>query len=90
MMDYCTRESTLNTCEGEVRTSSIKMDIQETYKILTEMDAVLNELGMIIKGPFNADKKQKDVNCLCEEARLVTALAYDCLNKLLEIKNSIV
>ena len=88
-MDYCARESTQNTCEGEVKTT-IKLDIQETYKILCETNSVLQDFAKIINGQNNEVKEHKDASCLWEEARLMTAMAYENLVRLQEIKGSII
>lgn len=93
MMDYRVTESTLNTCtpygEDEIRNTTIKSDIQETYKILCETNCVLRNFAQIINGETREEKKEKDASCLWEEARLMTALAYEDLQKLNEIKGSI-
>ena len=89
-MDYCARESTLNSCEDEIKNSTIKHDIQETFKILCETNAILQDFAQIINGQSHEEKVKKDANCLWEEARLMTALAYENLQKLLEIKGSII
>lgn len=88
-MDYCAKESTLQP-EGEIKSTSIKMDIQETYKVLSEMDSVLSEFESIVKGPLKGEDRRKDANCLCDEARMVTGLAYDCLQKILRIRECII
>lgn len=95
-MDYCARESTLNayeseakSCEGEAK-ATIKLDIQETYKILCETNQVLQDFAQIINGQNNEVKERKDASCLWEEARLMTAMAYENLVRLQEIKGSII
>ena len=89
-MDYCARESTLNTCDEEIRNSTIMADIQETFKILCETKSVLQDFSTIINGNTPDNNAKKDANCLWEEARMMTALAYENLQKLLEIKGSII
>ena len=96
-MDYCARESTLNAydgeakyCEDEVKNTTIKSDIQETYKILCETNQVLQDFAKIINGQNNEVKERKDASCLWEEARLMTAMAYENLVRLQEIKGSII
>ena len=74
----------------EVRNASIKMDIQEAYKILMEMDAMLSEFESIVCGHDPHDEKRKDACCLCDEARMVTGLAYENLQKILRIKNCVI
>lgn len=91
-MDYCARESTINTCQGEeavARDASIKMNIQETRKILMEMGCVLDEFAAIVNGQKREDKTPRDACSLWDEASMLTALAYENLQKILEIKNSI-
>ena len=90
MMDYCARESTLNSCEDEIRNATIKMDIQETTKILRETNCCLQEFAAIVNGGKQEDKTQKDAGSLWEEARMMTALAYENMQRLLEIKGSII
>ena len=88
-MDYCAKESTFQP-ECEVKDATIKTEIQETSKILNEMYLVLSEFGSIINGKFSEENKRKDANCLWEEARMMTALSYECLKKLNEIKGNII
>ena len=89
MMDYCARESTL--CEAEeVRTRSVKNDIQETKKILMEMQLVLCEFEAIVIGQRDEGDKPKEANCIADDARIVTGLAYSCLQRVNRIKESIV
>ena len=90
MMDYCARESTVNTCEEAIRNQTVKMSIQETFNILCEMNALLQDFSQIINGQTHEDKIKKDASCLWEEARQMTALAYENLQKLNEIKGSII
>ena len=89
-MDYCARESTLNPCE-EVREVSIKMNIQETFKILCEMNAALDEFNQIISGRTTEQKgPARDASSLWEESKMVASLAYENLHKLIEIKGKII
>jgi len=90
MMDYCAKESTLNTCEDEIKNATIKMDIQETYKIMCEMSNVLQDVGQIINGQTHEEKTNKSASCLWEEARMLTSLAYENLCKMREIFGSII
>lgn len=89
-MDYCARESTLNPVCEEVRDPTIKMSIQETYNILTEMNGKLNEFAQIVNGKPHEEKGQKPVSSLWDESRMLVALAYDNLQILDEIKKSII
>ena len=90
-MDYCAMESTLIDNRGEVgRDQTIQMSIQETYKILREMNDKLEEFGSIVNGSKHEDKAPRDASCLWDEARLLVALAYENLQKLNEIKKSII
>lgn len=92
MMDYCVKESTLNTatCDEAIREQTIKMSIQETYKILGDMNATLQEFAQIVNGKANGDNVQKNAGSLWEESRLMVALAYENLQKMNEIKRSII
>ena len=91
MMDYCARESTLNRDEEVARDQTIKSSIQETRKILLEMHSVLGEFASIVNGDQKTDDKtQRDASSLWEESRLLTALAYENLQKLNEIRMSII
>lgn len=91
MMDYCARESTLNRDEEVTRDQTIKSSIQETRKVLLEMYSVLGELVSIVNGDKKTDDKiQRDASSLWEESRLLSALAYENLQKLIEIKMSII
>lgn len=92
MMDYCAKESTLNPvpCDEVIREQTIKMSIQETYKILGDMNATLQEFAQIVSGKADGDNVQKNVGSLWEESRLMVALAYENLQKLIEIKRSII
>ena len=89
-MDYCARESTLNTACEDVREPTIKTSIQETYNILTEMNDKLNEFSQIVNGKPHEEKGQKPVSSLWDEARMLVALAYNNLQILDEIKKSII
>ena len=90
-MDYCARESTLNMDEEVTRDQTIKASIQETRKILLEMHSVLVDFASIVNGDQKTDDKiQRDAKSLWEESRLLTALAYENLQKLNEIRMSII
>ena len=90
-MDYCARESTLNVDEEVARDQTIRASIQETRKILLEMHSVLVDFAVIVNGDQkNDDKIQRDAKSLWEESRLLTALAYENLQKLNEIRMSII
>lgn len=86
-MDYCAKESTF---QPECEPATIKMDIQETTKILHEMYCTLNDFASIINGKVSGEHNKKDANNLAEEAHMMAAFAYDCLQKLNEIKRSII
>ena len=90
MMDYCAKESTINSTDEVMREQTIKMSIQETYKILKDMNCMLQEFSAIVNGSKQEDKTPRDASSLWEEARMVTALAYENLQKLSEIKGSII
>lgn len=89
-MDYCARESTLNDRDEVVRDQTIKASIQETYKILRETNSALKEFASIVNGDKPEDKTPRDASSLWDEARLLVALAYENLQKLNEIKMSII
>ena len=90
MMDYCARESTINEREEVGKDQTIKMSIQETYKILRDMNSSLHEFASIVNGDRPEDKTPRDASSLWDEARLLVALAYENLQKLNEIKGSII
>lgn len=89
MMDYCTRETTVCDPE-EVRTRSVKNDIQQTKKILFEMQSILCDFEAIVIGQRDEGDKPKEANCICDDARIVAELAYTCLQRVNRIKESIV
>ena len=89
-MDYCARESTLEPCYDEVKETTIQMSIRETFKILSDMDAMLQDFAQIINGETHEAKKQLNAGSMWEEARLMTALAYENLQTLKEIKKSVI
>ena len=88
-MDYCARESTICDPE-EVRTRSIRNDIQEAKKVLMEMQASLGDFEAIVTGQRDEGDKPKEANCICDDARIVAGLAYYCLQRVNRIKESIV
>ena len=96
MNDYCAKESTLDAGsplfikEDDIRSSTIKMDVQETFKILCEMNIALQEFAQIINGQQQEEKIKKDASCLSEETQMMTALAYENLKRLLEIRDSVI
>ena len=96
MNDYCAKESTIDAGsplfikEDDIKSSTIKMDVQETFKILCEMNIALQEFAQIINGHKQEETIKKDAACLSEETHMMTALAYDNLKRLLEIRNSVI
>lgn len=89
-MDYCAKESTLNPVCDEVRDPTIKMSIQETYNILTEMNEKLKDFAQIINGKAPEEKVMKNASSLWDESRMMVALAYANLQALDEIRKSII
>ena len=92
MMDYCARESTINAypMEEVKKEQTIQASIQETHKILREMKVALDDFGAIVNGSKLEEKVPVDANSLWDEARMITALAYENLQRLLEIRGSII
>lgn len=90
MMDYCARESTLDPVREEVRDPTIKMIIQETYNILTEMNEKLNEFAQIVNGKPHEEKAQKTASSLWDESRMLVAIAHNNLQILNEIMKSVI
>ena len=89
MRDYSVTESTL--CEREeVGNITIKIDIQETFNVLVEMNKLLSEFAQIINGQSHDETVRKDVCCMREEARMMTSLAHENLKRLIDIKDSII
>lgn len=90
-MDYCAKESTINAypVEEVKKDQTIQSSIKETCKILREMKAALDNFGAIVNGSKLEEKVPVDANCLWDEARIMTAMAYDNLQRLIEIRGSI-
>ena len=90
-MDYSARELTMNKSMGEEfpKDASIKMNIQEAYKILLEMKCVIDEFAAVVNGQKKEDKTSRDACSLWDEASMLTGLAYENLQNFLAIKNSI-
>ena len=90
MMDYCVRESTVDDSVAVAREQTVGASIQETHKILREMNNILKVFASIVNGDKPEDKTERDVSSLWDESRLLVALAYENLQKLNEIKESII
>ena len=69
---------------------TIKSSIQELRKLLMDTREELLTFSAIVNGDRRADEPMKDVSNLWEESRLVTALAYENLQLLREIKGSVI
>lgn len=54
------------------------------------MNCALQEFASIVNGTKPEEKTARDASSLWDESRLVVALAYENLQKLLEIKGSII
>ena len=87
MMDYCEKEQGLRREEEKEQT--IQAGIQEAYKILREMGAALDEFASIVNGTKPEDRTKRDASSLWDEAGMLPALAFENLQKIMEIKNSI-
>lgn len=96
MNDYCAKESTLDAGsplfikEDDIRSSTIKTEVQETFRILCEMNIALQEFAQIINGQQQEEKIKKDASCLSEETQMMTALACENLKLLLGIRSSVI
>ena len=89
MMNYGTIEAPIGELNEKLPT--VKDDIQETHSCLCEMSYVLNEFFAIVFGNKETEKDiPRDASSLSEEARMMTALAHDNLQKLSKIKNGII
>ena len=89
MMEYGKMEAAI--AEINEKQPTVKDDIQETHACLCEMSYVLNEFFAIVYGGKETEKDiPRDASSLSEEARMMTALAHDNLQKLNKIKNGIV
>lgn len=82
MMNYAAEEA---KCE-----QTIASNIRETVKIMHEMKCVLGDFALIINGSKNDDKTPVDVDCLSDEASVMLELACENLQKLLEIRRSLI
>ncbi len=87
-MDYCARESTLNPVD-EVKDITIKMNVQEAYSILSEMNEKLKDLAQLVNGKPHEEKVQNNAGCLLEESRMVVGMAYLNLQIIDDIRKSI-
>ena len=88
-MEYGKMEAAI--AEINEKQPTVKDDIQETHSCLCEMSYVLNEFFAIVYGSNGTEKDiPRDASSLSEEARMMTALAHDNLQKLNKIKNGIV
>ena len=89
MMEYGKMEAAI--AEINEKQTTVKDDIQETHSCLCEMSYVLNEFFAIVFGNKETEKDiPRDASSLSEEARMMTALAHDNLQKLNKIKNGII
>ena len=64
--------------------------IGETFKVMQEMKCVLDDFASIVNGSKNDDKTPAEANCLRDEARRVLAQADENLQRLLDIKGSVI
>lgn len=89
-MDYCAKESTLQPAGDIVKEQTIKASIQEAYSILRETNCLLMDLAQVINGDKKEDRVPREATGLWDETRLIVALAYENLQRLAEIKGSII
>lgn len=76
--------------ENEKR-NTISGALQEANKILNEIDCILSEMEAFILGNVNNDDgTRKSAQNLHEEAMFITALSYNCLQKLSRIKEGLI
>ena len=64
--------------------------LQETNKILREIEVELGDIGSTIFGQAAVENDRKSPQCLQEEAAYSAGLAYDCLNRLKRIKEGLI
>ena len=72
------------------RCVTLANSIQETNKILRDMDAELTDMIGTILGQESTDTERRSPSCLHEEAAMVAGLAYDCLLKVKRIKEGLI
>ena len=89
MMDYRATEKIENE-PIETGKTSLQMIIQETNKIVCEMNATLTDFESIVTGSHSKEEQKMDVCCLYDEARMMAAIAYECLQKLKRIRNRVI
>ena len=80
-MDYCVRESTLNTCEEavcerEMVTSEI---VREIRKELAETIIVLCGIRLSLEGTEAPERKTEEPKCLHDEVKTIEHMAVDCM-----------
>ena len=69
---------------------SVKDALQEANKIVSDMNATLIDLEINLIGKkVDPLSPAKTPDCLAEEARLLTGMAYDCLQRVNRIKEAL-
>ena len=68
---------------------SVKDALQEANKILREISTVLTDLENNVTGKGTNTDTPKTPECLADEARFVTGMAYDCLQRVNRIKEAL-
>lgn len=64
--------------------------IQETNKILREIEVELDDMEGMVLGPASGENDRKSPQCLRDEAAYAAGLAYDLLLKLKRIKAGLI
>ena len=83
--------SELTACAEEPKKDvSIKDALQEANKILNEVDAMLNDIEVNVVGKRGAGDQATVAECLHDEAKQITGMAYECLCKVKRIKDVLI
>lgn len=89
MNDYCATEST-RCGETTAKEVTVKNALQESNKILNDLSATLGELLITVCGKPADMERPSDATCLVDEARLLTGLAYECLQRANKIRETLI
>jgi hypothetical protein len=68
---------------------TVKDSVQETRKILCELETVLEDISSVVIGERPEPDKPFEPDCLLTEAKMVVGLAYDALNMAKNLKDSL-
>lgn len=89
MNDYCAKEPTM--CgEPVAREITVKDGLQETNKILRELMTTLDDMLVNVCGDHGDNELKSDATCLAQEARQVTGIAYECLQRANRLRSELI